>query len=144
MKHQIKAVLALAILAVMLPLTCLTQERAPAGAAELLVSSLVQYEADKAEIEQLWKNFDKAVRANDVETAVGYFGPNDRETYKHLFEILGSDLSVVTRNLRSFEVKHIGPEIATYTVVEKSEEGDRLHTVYFIKHPDLGWVIREL
>ena len=46
---------------------------------------------------------------------------------------MGSDLDFV---------ECVGDEIATYAYTQKELNGDRLHTVAFVRHPTYGWLIQ--
>ena len=94
-----------------------------------------------AVIEAVWQNFNEAIDAGDKLSAVQYLTPDKREDWKKNFELLGAALPKLNDDWSDLIPTNIGDEIATYAMTQVENGVKREHSVYFYKHPKIGWVV---
>ncbi len=115
----------------------ITQQNAESGAD-------AEVESDMVAIESLWHSLQMALLANDPQFVLQHFTPSSRERYTQLFELMGPAMSKMPGTWSDFTAIEIGPQIAMYAFTQKETNGDRLHTVSFVRHPRYGWLIQSM
>ena len=103
-----------------------------------------EIESDMVAIESVWNSLRTALLANDIQFVLQHFTPNSRERYKGLFDLMGPEMSKMPGTWSNFTAIRIGSEIATYALTQKESNGDRLHSVTFVRHPIGGWLIQTM
>ena len=103
-----------------------------------------EIESDMVAIESVWNSLQTALLANDIQFALQHFTPNSRERYNGLFEMMGPAMSKMPGTWSDFTAIRIGNEMATYAFTQKESNGDRLHSVAFVRHPMFGWLIQTM
>ncbi len=133
-----------AILCVLMPSTSLAGDANQDDEPDSIVAGLVAIELKMAAIEDVWNGLQEAMKANDQEGALKYFSPDARERYARLHELMGSGFQKAAYDWKDFTPIEIDDEVAIYAFTQIEDGKERLHTVFFVRHPDLGWVIQQM
>lgn len=101
-------------------------------------------DSDRAAIDSVWNSFKAAVLADDKTAAVQHFNPFKRDGYAKTFDLMGNEFSEWPKTWSDPTPISIGTDVAIYVFTHAEDDGERTYSVYFVKHPHLGWLLLQL
>ena len=118
---------------------------AQSGSQVSLISvELTNLESDQMAIETVWFGFKAALLADDADAALLFVNPDIRDEFEEMFKLIGQGLSTWPSSWSEIKAIEIGDEIAIYVFTQVEDDGEKIYSVYFVRHPDRGWVIQQL
>ena len=106
--------------------------------------SQIEVESDIAAIDSIWHSFMASVMAGDIAGAVQYFNPIERDGAAKKFELMGTFFRESPSTWSDFTPISISDDVARYTYTQTEDDGKRTYEVYFVRHPNLGWLLSKL
>jgi hypothetical protein len=107
-------------------------------------------DSDIAEIMSIWSGYLAAAQAGDIESALEFFNPIERNRRREIFDSMGEFFPDYVNDMIASEFSpiEISDEVALFALTPPCEEIDtnlcETHPIYFVNHPDLGWRLSKL